>query len=137
MLTTQYSIFEKMFQFLIRLGYDKIKQNKIYIMEILYITSFTRLAQNEMATSLRYTAWKVSKYGVISSPYFPAFGPNTERYEVRAAVIISEIPNEEFIFKLSCKTRALKFTKTKLFHFYLRSTLLTFKCDHLLVRSKP
>ena len=29
-----------------------------------------------------YTAWKVSKYGVISGPYFPAFGLNTERYEV-------------------------------------------------------
>ena len=28
------------------------------------------------------TAWKVSKYGVISGPYFPAFGLNTERYEV-------------------------------------------------------
>ena len=26
------------------------------------------------------TAWKVSKYGVISGPYFPAFGLNTERY---------------------------------------------------------
>ena len=24
------------------------------------------------------TAWKVSKYGVISGPYFPAFGLNTE-----------------------------------------------------------
>ena len=28
------------------------------------------------------TAWKLSKYGVISSPYFPAFGLNTERCEV-------------------------------------------------------
>ena len=27
-----------------------------------------------------YTAWKVSKYGVFSGPYFPAFGLNTERY---------------------------------------------------------
>ena len=26
------------------------------------------------------TVWKVSKYGVISGPYFPAFGLNTERY---------------------------------------------------------
>ena len=26
-----------------------------------------------------FTAWKVSKYGVISGPYFPAFGLNTER----------------------------------------------------------
>ena len=28
------------------------------------------------------TAWKVFKYGVFSGPYFPAFGLNTERYEV-------------------------------------------------------
>ena len=26
------------------------------------------------------TAWKVSKYGVISGPYFPVFGLNTEIY---------------------------------------------------------
>ena len=30
----------------------------------------------------RCTAWKVSKYGVISGPYFPVFGLNTERYGV-------------------------------------------------------
>ena len=28
------------------------------------------------------TAGKLSKYGVFSGPYFPAFGLNTERYEV-------------------------------------------------------
>ena len=28
------------------------------------------------------TAWKVSKYGGFSSPYFPTFGLNTERYRV-------------------------------------------------------
>ena len=27
-------------------------------------------------------ARKVSKYGVFSAPYFPAFGLNTERYSV-------------------------------------------------------
>ena len=25
-----------------------------------------------------FTAWKVSKYGVFSGPYFPVFGLNTE-----------------------------------------------------------
>ena len=29
------------------------------------------------------TAWKVSKYGVISGPYCPVFGLNTEIYEVQ------------------------------------------------------
>ena len=28
------------------------------------------------------TAWKVSKYGGFSGPYFAAFGLNTERYEL-------------------------------------------------------
>ena len=27
------------------------------------------------------TAWKVSKYGVISGPYFPVFSPNIGKYE--------------------------------------------------------
>ena len=31
---------------------------------------------------LTSTSWKVSKYGVFSGPYFPAFGLNTERYSV-------------------------------------------------------
>ena len=26
------------------------------------------------------TAWKLSKYGIISSPYFPVFNPNTGKY---------------------------------------------------------
>ena len=26
------------------------------------------------------TVWKVSKYGVISGPYFPVFSPNTRKY---------------------------------------------------------
>ena len=27
-----------------------------------------------------FTAWKVSKYGVICGPYFPVFNPNTGKY---------------------------------------------------------
>ena len=27
-----------------------------------------------------YTAWNVSKYGVIFDPYFPVFGLNTGKY---------------------------------------------------------
>ena len=30
--------------------------------------------------SFIFTAWKVSKYGVISNSYFPVFSPNTEKY---------------------------------------------------------
>ena len=30
--------------------------------------------------AIKYTAWKVSKYGDFSSPYFPVFGMNTGKY---------------------------------------------------------
>ena len=33
-----------------------------------------------------YTAWKVSKYGVISGPYFTAFELNTEIYSVNLRI---------------------------------------------------
>ena len=36
----------------------------------------------KIETFLCITAWNVSKYGVLSGPYFPAFGLNTERYFV-------------------------------------------------------
>ena len=32
------------------------------------------------------TVWKVSKYGVFSGPYFPAFGMNTEKYGVSLCI---------------------------------------------------
>ena len=34
----------------------------------------------------RVTAWKVSKYGVISGPYFPTFGLNTDQKLLRLSV---------------------------------------------------
>ena len=33
-----------------------------------------------------YTAWEVSKYGAISTPYFPVFGLNTETYAVNLRI---------------------------------------------------
>ena len=30
---------------------------------------------------IKNTAWKVSKYGVFSGPYFPVFSPNAAKYE--------------------------------------------------------
>ena len=35
-----------------------------------------------MSKKKRITAWKVSKCEVISGPYFPVFGLNSERYGV-------------------------------------------------------
>ena len=37
-------------------------------------------------TRILPTAWKVSKYGVISGPYFPVFGLNTEIYGLNLRV---------------------------------------------------
>ena len=36
---------------------------------------------------LFFTVWKVSKYGVFSSPYIPAFGLNTEIYEENIRIL--------------------------------------------------
>ena len=38
------------------------------------------------ANNWPYTAWKVSRYGVFSGPYFLAFGLNTERYGVSLCI---------------------------------------------------
>ena len=38
------------------------------------------MRRENLYTLATFTAWKVSKYGVISGPYFPVFGLNTERY---------------------------------------------------------
>ena len=45
-----------------------------------YIDSWFTLWPNDGSNEIRYTAWKVSKYGVFSGPYFPAFGPEKTPY---------------------------------------------------------
>ena len=42
------------------------------------------------------TAWKVSKYGVISGLYFPAFGLNTERHFVSNYSVFGHFSLSEF-----------------------------------------
>ena len=45
------------------------------------ITLSAQLIQKSSPDSfIIVTAWKVSKYGVISGPYFPVFSPNTVKY---------------------------------------------------------
>ena len=34
----------------------------------------------DILNAIPFTAWKVSKYGVISGSYFPLFGLNTDRF---------------------------------------------------------
>ena len=45
-------------------------------LELISLPKFAQLIKRPML----YTAWKVSKYGVISGPYFPVFGLNTAKY---------------------------------------------------------
>ena len=50
------------------------------------------------------TAWKVSEYGVISGPYFPAFGLNTD-FEIfgillSIKLIGASLPTCEMVFLL-------------------------------------
>ena len=45
-------------------------------LELISLPKFAQLIKRPML----YTAWKVSKYGVISGPYFPVFRLNTAKY---------------------------------------------------------
>ena len=60
-------------------------KKKIVIQNLLYCF-FKRTFINNHRVTIRvrdpFTAWNVSKYRVISGPYFPVFGLNTEIYEV-------------------------------------------------------
>ena len=49
--------------------------HEVYIIQPCWLPGYVRKA-------LAYTAWKASKYGVFSGPYFSAFGLNTESYSV-------------------------------------------------------
>ena len=41
---------------------------------------YNHLITMKYCNRICYTGWKVSKYGVISGPYFPVFGLNTGKY---------------------------------------------------------
>ena len=56
--------------------YTKTKPKFKYVI----FTQYTSIYFSSWTVAL-YTAWKVSNYGVISGPYFPVFGLNTEIYE--------------------------------------------------------
>ena len=58
-----------------------------------------------------YAAWKLSKYGVISGPYFPLFGLNTEIYEVN--------------FRIQSEYRKIQTRNNSVFGHFSRSDILT------------
>ena len=61
-------------------------------MLIINIHNFLKFRNNFCVTFdyEHYTAWKASRYGVISGPYFPVFGLNTEIYKVNSVRIQSK-----------------------------------------------
>ena len=61
-----------------QLRFEKMKSQNIILFGISVFS--VALLMFRLFSSLRIfsTAWKVSKYGVFSDPYFPAFGLNTE-----------------------------------------------------------
>ena len=54
--------------------------HEVYIIQPCWLPGYVRKA-------LAYTAWKASKYGVFSGPYFSAFGLNTEIYFVNFRIL--------------------------------------------------
>ena len=49
------------------------------------------------------TAWKVSKYGVFSGPYFPVFGLNMDVLNLEENPLRKKFPNTEFfLVRISC-----------------------------------
>ena len=63
-------------------GYLKLRQISKINLFVNIINCLKPLAifVNSSIFHADYTAWKVSKYGVISGPYFPVFGLNTGKY---------------------------------------------------------
>ena len=59
------------------------------------------LFEEDFNQKLINTAWKVSKYVVISGPYFPVFGLNTEidevNHETYAAIMIKHEADVEVL----------------------------------------
>ena len=62
----------------------------------------------ELVLPYSIIAWKVSKYGVFSGPYFPTFGLNTEVYSVN--------------LRIQSKCRKIRTRKNSLFGHFSRST---------------
>ena len=69
--------------------------------------------QNDLLSNRTYTAWKVSKYGVFSGLYFPAFRLNTERYSVS--------------LRIQSKCRKMRTRRNSLFGHFSHSFILMFR----------
>ena len=61
------------------LKFHKIFGSPLLFWQINCVIDFKKKLKKKYSIVLS-TAWKVSKYGVISGPYFPVFGLNTGKY---------------------------------------------------------
>ena len=86
------------------------------------------------------TAWKVSKYGVISGPYFHAFGLNMERYFVSLHIqsqcrkigtrnysVFGQFPCSEFSARAQNSAEWKTATSTLSFSSILRNSTVNFE----------
>ena len=53
---------------------------KIIFIDVYLTREWSGLTLISEFSEFSATAWKVSKYGVFSGPYFPVFSPNVEKY---------------------------------------------------------
>ena len=58
----------------------KMKELHFVLIENIIVITLYTFRLHSVFTTDSFTAWKVSKYGVISGPYFPAFGPEITPY---------------------------------------------------------
>ena len=82
----------------------------------LYVASTGKcrlLTSSKTPVNIHIAAWKVSKYGVFSGPYFPAFGLNTERYGVP--------------LRIKSKCGKMRFRKNSAFGHFSRSVFLVLR----------
>ena len=81
--------------------------------KIMKIYGFVKLLQHPINTKFFHnTAWKVSKYGDFSGPYFPVFGLNTEIYGVN--------------LRIQSEYRKIRIRKNSVFGHFSRSVRYTF-----------
>ena len=71
-----YSV-NSMFHLVLALDHCRLKNRKFKIENLIYLHLFQTTLPCSSFNS--FTAWNVSKYGVFSGLYFPAFGLNTKR----------------------------------------------------------
>ena len=62
---------------------------------------------------MTYTAWKVSKYGVFSGPYFPVFGLDTEIY------VVNRIQSECWKIRTRKNSSSGHFSRSDTIHYHL------------------